>query len=425
MPRLIPPPAGLLLALATALPAAVIAAPAAPAAVPGCVARPAAGAAPSPPPAALDYAALNRLLLNPEVGERLSGLPGAIDRLARSRAPEVALVRPRLQLALAQAQAGSGHAEAAIATLKQLPLDSAQAPEALQLLAELEVARARPAAARRWLQQLAELFPDDARAVQALLRAAELAPDTALADLQRAVALADQGREAAQHWLARSHDADFMDDVEALPPALWRLAKATLTDREFARADAAQVEAGRQLQCLASLQQARAQLQQDNPRLLADLTATVDALDEQLETARAGMPARERRYLEAAAAWKACGRQRHDCAPAQAERDRLGRDLTGWRNRLRDLEQKRDYLHASERRLAARWQREQAATVAAEQRLADRRGEEHALMKWLLQDTLAAALDDREALVAEARFRLAAAQEIQVRTELKAAPRQP
>lgn len=425
MPRPVSPPAGLLLALATTLPALALAAPAAPAAVPGCVARPAADTTVSAPPAALDYAALNRLLLAPEVGERLSGLPGAIDRLARSRAPEAALVRPRLQLALARAQAGSGRTEAAIATLKQLPLDSAQAPEALQLLAELELARSRPAAARRWLQQLAELFPDDARAVQGLWRAAELAPDTAVADLQQAAALADQGRAAAEQWLARSQDADFMDDVEALPPALWRLAKATLTEREFGRADAAQAEAGRQLQCLARLQQARAQLQQENPRLLADLAATVDTLDEQLDAARAGLPARERRYLDAAAAWKECRRQGQDCATAQAARDRQGRELTGWRNRLRDLEQKRDYLRGSERRLAARWQREQAATVAAEQRLADRRGEEHALMKWLLQDTLATALDDREALVAEARFRLAAAQDAQVRAAMGARPLPP
>lgn len=419
MPRLIPLIPGLLLGLVVAAPA--LAAPALPTAIPGCVERPRTPAA-ARTPDDIDYTAINWLLMHPDARERLDGLPDEIARLERARAPEAALVRQRLLLSLAQAQAASARPDRAIATLKQLPLDSPRAPEALQLMAELELELGRPEAALRWLQQLAELFPDDAHAVRGLWRAAELSPDpvTAMGFLQRAAALSGQDREVAQQWLERSRQPDFLERVEALPPGLWRLAQAALTDPAFAEADAAQAEARRQLQCLSALEQARGRLQQQSPRLLADLAATVESLEAPLQSGRAELAARERRFLDTAGQWKECRRQRQDCAALQVEHDRQGRALTGWRNRLQDMEKKLAYLRANEERLALRWRQEQAAGVVAAQRLADRRGAEHAVMKALLQTTLATALEDRETLAAEAHFRLATAQEAAVRSALGA-----
>lgn len=367
-------------------------------------------------PAPIDYEALNRLILNADASERLQALPDALDKLRRSPSAEAQAVSARLRLLLAQTQANAGRIDSAIATLKAFPLDSSQAPTALLLLAELEVKNGDTNAAIPWLRHLAELFPDEALAVTALLRAADLSGQrstAALLLLQQAVKQADSGLAVVQRWQERSKDPHFLDDVntETLPPSLWRLAHAALTDPVFAAADSTQAEARRQLQCLTAQQDARFRLQQKNPMLLADLAATVSSLDLLLKPARDDLSARENEFLATANAWKGCRAKDSACTALKAQYDAQGRALTGWRNRVRGLEMKRDFLRNEQEALPGRWQQDNVANVAAALNLTEKRGAARAVMKELLQQTLAASLKDWEALTAEAYYRLALAQD--------------
>lgn len=394
-----------------------LAAPTSPAPVKSCVlvAAGSDGVA-SSAPAPIDYEALNRLVLSADANERLQALPDALDKLRRSPTVEAQAVSTRLRLLLAQTQANAGRIDSAIATLKAFPLDSSQAPNALLLLAELEVKNGDSNAAIHWLRHLAELFPDEALAVTALLRAADLSGQRSMAALlllQQAVKQADIGLAVAQRWQERSKDPYFLDDVNtgALPPSLWRLAHAALTDPVFAAADSTQAETRRQLQCLTAQQDGRFRMQQKNPVLLADLTATVRSLDLLLKPARVDLTVRENEFLASANALKSCRAEGRECATLKTQYDAQGRALTGWRNRVRGLEKKRDFLRHEQEALPGRWQQDNVTNVAAALSLAENRAAARAVMKGLLQQTLAASLKDWETLTAEAYYRLALAQD--------------
>lgn len=364
----------------------------------------------------IDYATLNRVLLSTDAAAPLRELPGMLATLQRSAAPEAASVKSHLQLALAQAQARSGQISAAMDTLKTFPLDSSQAAAAIFLQAELEVKSAHADVAIRWLRQLGELFPDDPLAVHALLLAAELRaenPAQALALLQQASDLADRELLSARHWQQRSRATDFLDDVntEKLPASLWRLAHSSLTDPVFAGVDSAQAEARRQLQCLTAQQDERLRLLQKNPLLLADLAHTVNVLDVQLLMARRDLDAREADFLASAKRWKECRARAADCAAEKTRHDTQGRALTGWRNRVHDLEKKRDFLRREQKVLPARWQQDHVDSAAIALQLTEKRSAARAVMKALLQQTLATSLKDWENLTAQAHYRLALAQD--------------
>lgn len=362
----------------------------------------------------IDYPAINQLLLTSDPQQRLMGLPVEIRKLGLSQAPEAGLVRDRLKLALAQTQVGQGMKAAATATLKSLPVSSAQAPEALLLLAELEVENGHRRAAIRWLQQMAELFPDEVLTIKALWRAAELNHPysrQAIALWQQAATQADEALASAQAWQARSREPDFLDKVnnEKLSPELWRLARSTLTDPAFAGADALQSESRRQLQCLTANQNAQLRRMEKNPRLLADLSDTVESLGTQLQMARNDVARREGEYLTTAQQLKDCEARHADCAELTALRDTQGRELTGWRNRIQNLEKKLAFLRQQESSLKNAGAVNSSTEVATQ--LTDRLSNSRVFMQSMLQQSLADAVQNWEALSAEAHYRLAEAQE--------------
>lgn len=394
----------------------VLAAPAAPAplsacAAPGTTARIAAASD-------IDYAAINQHLTNADSAQRLAGLQAAVRQLKRSRAPEAGLVHQRLLYALAQTQAGLGLDAAALASLKQLPVSSPQAPEALLLLAELEVSEGHSPAAVRWLRQLADLFPEEPVSVGALWRAAELSEaesPQALSLWQQAAQLADQGRASAQRWQAQSRQPGFLDQAtgERLSPELWRLARATLGSPAFASADAVQAEARRQLQCLTLNQEAQLRRLDRNPRLLADLSDTVDILTAQLQRARKDLVPREQTFLATAARLKDCESRPGNCEALKTEHDAQGRELTGWRNRVRNLEGKLAFLRREAATLRGSAASTSAGTAVARQ-LGGRLGDSRGFMQEQLQQSLANVVQEWEALSAQAHYKLALAQELRV-----------
>lgn len=403
----------LMLACLTAQPA--LAAPVAAPQMPGCLNK--TGVTPPVAEASsnIDYPTLNSVLTSPDRDLRLRELPVAMTHLDQQGSAEATAVNAHLRLALAEAQTAAGQNENAITTLKGLSLDSARAPDALLLLAELEVKNGRPEAARKWLRQLAELFPDDELAITALLRSAALSDKKSaqLGFLQEASNLADTGLDQARRWQQHSEEPDFLDavDTQKLPPALWRLARNTLTDPDFTKADEKQAEARLQLRCLLEQQDAHFQLMQKNPLLLADLASTVTSLDQQLMLARQDLASRERAFMESAAAWKTCHSTSADCSALQAERDAQGRALTGWRNRIATLETKRNFLRQEKSSLPARWQQDRIDSADLAGKLISRRSESRIVMQTLLRQALANSLQQWETIAAEAHYRLALAQD--------------
>jgi uncharacterized protein YjiS (DUF1127 family) len=362
----------------------------------------------------IDYAGLNRLLLVSDQSTRLQQLPAAISALGSSA--EALAVRARLQLALAQTQANADQINAAIATLKIFPLDNSQAPAAIFLLAQLEARAGHKDNGVHWLRQLADLFPDNTLAVRGLLQAAEWNSHAAPALLQQATQQADQGLVTAQQWQQRSLEKNFMEsvNVETLPSGLWHLARATLISASFSTAESAQNTARQQLQCLVQQQESRLQLQQKNPLLLSDIAVTASSLDVQLKVASAGLAARESQFMASAQAWKACKVKAGDCTTLKTDHDTQGRALTGWRNRVHDLEKKREFLLTEQKALPARWQQEQKNSVAAVILLVEKQGEMRRVMRDLLQETLKTSVQDWEALAATAHYQLALAQDPRV-----------
>lgn len=398
----------LLSALALALPA--WAAAAKPAAATSCGASGSAAISSD-----IDYAAINTQLLQPDAMQRLVGLQAEIRKLDVARAPEAGLVRHRLLYALAQTQAGLGMNAAAMSSLKRLPVTSPQAPEALVLLAELEVASGNSRAAVRWLRKMADLYPEEDITVRALWRAAELnhpSSRQAIALWRQAAEHADQALASAQAWHARSQTPDFLDQVSSdkLSPELWRLARRTLTDPGFASADQVQTDVRRQLQCLSANQGADLRRMENHPRLLADLNETVGGLSRQLESARADLARREQEFLDVARRAQDCSANGAACKELKARHELLGRELGGWRNRVRGMESKLAFLRLEEdslrRSAGAAGGRPEVASLLT-QRLSNSRS----YMETLLRESLASAVQDWEALSAEAHFRLADAQE--------------
>lgn len=396
------------------VPSVCLAAPAPHVPASTCMASATASGAPTLPASDINYPAINQALMTPDANQRLSGLSQEIRRLDQARAPEAGLVRHRLQLALAQTQSSLGLNLAAMTTLKRLPVSSPQAPEALVLLAELEAQNNRPKAAVRWLRQLADLFPEEPLAVHALWRAAELNyPHSrhAIALWQQAAHHADEALASAQSWHARSQEPDFIDKLnsEKLSPELWRIARKALMNPAFAGADNVQTELRQQLQCLTANQDALLRRLQANPRLLSDLNETVGTLTAQLQAARSDMENREKVFQTAAQEWKECQAKSPACGAEQARHDQLGRELTGWRNRLQSIERKLAFLREEEKLMDTAGQQSSAGDLALQlnQRLSSTR----IIMQKLVQQSLASAVQDWEALSAEAHFRLAEAQE--------------
>lgn len=389
----------------------------------GCISKTDAVAPVAQASSNIDYAALNSMLTSSDRDLRLRELPNAIAHLDQEGSAEAAAVGAHLRLALAEAQAAADQNENAITTLKGFSLDSARAPDALLLLAELEAKNGRPEAARKWLRQLAQLFPDDELAVTALLRSAALSDKKSaqLGLLQEASNLADTGLDLARRWQQHSEAPDFLDavDTQKLPPSLWRLARNTLTDPDFTKADEKQAAARLQLRCLLAQQDAHFQLMQKNPLLLADLASTVASLDEQLVLARQDLASREKAFMESAAAWKTCRSTSADCSALQAERDAQGRALTGWRNRTATLEKKRDFLRQEKSSLPARWQQDRIDSADLAGQLISRRSESRIVMQALLKQTLTSSLQQWETIAAEAHYRLALAQDPRTGRSLK------
>jgi len=370
----------------------------------------------------IDYPAINQLLSTESHPNRLVGLAAEIKKLELSRAPEAGLVKQRLQLALAQSYMAANLSGPAILALKSLPVSSPQAPEALMLLAELEVRNGRPKAAIRWLRQMAELYPDEALTIRGLWRAAELNhPHSrqALALWQQAAQQADVALGSALSWHERSRHPDFLDKInsEKLSPELWRLSRTVLTDPAFASANSLQAEVRRQLQCLSAHQDAQLRRMEKNPRLLADLNDTVETLTQQLNSVRSNVELGQKELTTLQQRLQECESRRGDCSMLADEHRSHSHTLARWRERAQDLNKKISFLRHEEKSLRAETQGTGTKTATVTN-LADKLSNTKAFLQSLLQQNLATAVQDWEALSAEAHYRLAVAQQPRIQPGL-------
>lgn len=378
----------------------------------------------SAPASDIDYPAINQLLLSSSDHQRLTGLPIEIKKLELSKAPEASLVKQRLQFSLARSYAALNLSGPAILTLKSLPVSSPQAPEALLLLSEIEVKNGRPKAAVRWLRQMAELYPEESLSVRGLWRAAELNhPHSrqALALWQQAAQQADDALSAAQNWHAKSQQPDFLDKMnsEKLSPELWRLSRSVFTDPAFASADALQAEVRRQLQCLTANQGAQLRRMEKNPQLLADLSDTVESLAKQLDTARNSLALLEAQFSEDSQRLKEClTNSKSDCNEPAATVASDSTRLVELRTRVSGLEKRLAFLQQEEKSLRVGSGHDGGGRTDAASSLSSKLSTTKAFMQALLQESLADAVEDWQALSAEAHYRLAIAQQPRIQPGL-------
>lgn len=216
----------------------------------------------------------------------------------------------------------------------------------------------------------------------------------------------------SRRWQAQSGQPGFLDEVTggSLAPELWRLARATLGSRAFASADAVQAEARRQLHCLTATREAQLRQMDRNPRLLASLADTVDTLTAQLRIAREDVGRREQAFLATARSLRECESRAGNCAALNERHGAQGRELTGWRNRIRSLEGKLAFLRTEEKSLQGSPAVDSAGTAVASA-LGSRLGSSRGFMREGLQQSLADAVREWEGLSAQAHYKLAIAQE--------------
>lgn len=362
-----------------------------------------------------DYIGINRILQLTDDVERRARLKDEISDLKSGRQPEATVLVPRLQIALAYSEIRLGHPAAAMAVLRQVPLESSQAATALVLLGEVTRQEESSAKAGTWILHAAQLYPRQPETIEGLLLAAQWQANDgqALPFLLRAKALVDPQFAAVSALLEQTKAAGFIDSLAMKnpDPLLWSLASEALTDPAFAAAHESHQQSRTFRDCLQGYMGRLAALQEKNPTLIRDLGQALQQLDVLLPAARAELPDIERTYLESARALKQCRGQGSDCPLQQALRDRQGQELTQVRNQLRLMEQQRRFLMTEQQRLLERSQAEQKDMAALGTELLRRSVESRQIMAAVLQQTLEKSRTRWQDLSARVHFQLGSTQE--------------
>lgn len=362
-----------------------------------------------------DYVAINRVLQLTDDVERRARLQAEIAGMTSSKQPEAMALVPRLRIALAYSEIRLGNPAAAMAELRQVPLESSQAATALVLLGEVTRQAESAAKAGTWILHAAELYPRQPETIEGLLLAAQWqkSDQQALPFLLRATSLADTQFAAVSALLEQMNSAGFIDSlaVKNPDPLLWSLASEALTDPAFTAAHEIHQQSRTFRDCLQDHMGRLAALQEKNPALIRDLGQTLQQLDVLLPAARAELPGIESAFLESARALKHCREQGSDCRLQQAVRDGQGQELTRMRNRLRIMERQHRFLMAEQQRLLDRSQAEQKDMAALGMTLLKRNVESRQIMAAVLQQTLEKSQTRWQDLSARAHFELASAQE--------------
>lgn len=365
--------------------------------------------------ASIDYADINRILLMTDDKARRHALEKQIDALSGNTASEAAAMTARLRIALAHSELRLHHYDAAAATLKPVALDNPYAAPALLLLVAVKQQQGKPEDAAKWALHLPEFFPERKEAIQGLLLAAEAQSDAQrkIALLTQARRLAEAGRQRAEALYRAAADANFIQATasEQVSSAFWLLAQEALTDPAFIQAETDQLQARRHIECLKSHLVGMHTQREKHPTLLSDLDATLHWLETQLPQEKSGLSIQEQRFLALAAELKGCRAGKQDCSALQARHRVSGQELTRLRNRLRNLEQQRDFLARQKQALAVRWRAEQQNMATLGQSLMQQNSAGREVMQRLLQQALEKSRSEWQALTADAYLQLASAQD--------------
>jgi len=365
--------------------------------------------------ASIRYADINRILLMPDDSTRRDALADLIDGLSDSTASEAEAMTAHLRMALAHSELRLLNYEAADAALKPIELDNPYAPSALLLLVAVKRQQGNPVDAEKLALHLPEFFPERKEAIQGLLLAAEAQsdPQKKIVLLTQARPLADAGLQRAKALYKEAESANFIHSFSSdqVNSAFWTLAHEALTDPAFIQAETTHQQARRHIECLKSHLVAMHSQREKHPALLSDLNATLQWLDQQLPLEQSGLMSQEKHFLALAADLKSCRANNQDCSALQGRHRISGQELTHLRNRLRNLEQQRDFLARQKQALSVRWLAEQRDMTALGQSLMQQSSEGREVMQRLLRQALEKSRNEWQALTAETYFQLASAQD--------------
>ena len=363
----------------------------------------------------LDYAAINRVMLLTDDVQRRKQLLDLIGSLAAVPRVENSALLPRLQIALAHTEIRLGKPEQAAVLLKQVSLDSSQAPAALVLLAEATRQSESVEKATSWILNAADLFPQKPDIIEGLLSAAQwqTEPQHALVLLLQAKSLVDTQLNAVSQLLQQSQATGFIESVslENPDPVLWSLAHETFTDPAFALAHRNQTVSRAFHECLQAHLEKTSTYREENPTLIRDLGMALQQMEILLPAAKTELREIEHVFLDTARQLKQCQQNGKDCNELRLARDREGRVLTSLRNRVQNMEHQRRFLADEKKKLVARWQAEQHNMSVIGMALLQKNTQNHQIMTGLLQQALEKSERQWQQLAGRVYFQLASVQE--------------
>lgn len=374
----------------------------------------------------LDYAVINRVMLLTDDVQRRKQLLDLIGSLASVPRVENSALLPRLQIALAHTEIRLGKPEKAAVLLKQVSLDSSQAPAALVLLAEATRQSENVEKATSWILNAADLFPQKPDIIEGLLSAAQWQTERqhALVLLLQAKTLVDTQLNAVSLLLHQSHATGFIESVslENPDPLLWSLAHETFTDPAFALAHRNQTASRALHECLQVHLEKTSTYREENPTLIRDLGMALQQMEILLPAAKTELREIEHIFLDTAKQLKQCQQNGKDCNELRLARDREGRVLTSLRNRVQNMEHQRRFLADEKKKLVARWQAEQHNMAVIGLALLQQNTENHQIMTGLLQQALAKSKAQWQQLAGRVYFQLASVQESMIDLRSSNAP---
>lgn len=363
-------------------------------------------------PHPINYTALNQLLTSPDSQRRVRELPQWIKQVKQSNVVEQQALYAQLLQALALAQHANGKTVEAIATLKQFPLSDHHAPYTLLLMGTLEASRGNLKNAQLWYLQAADLFPTTRYGIEAMLAAAQLESDTALKQhlLQTAVTNSRQQLQTISQWrdaISNSKQDDHIDWLQT-SSELQDIAYNTLTNSAFNQALETDKTSQHLLQCLLDNEMKRQQHEQDNPQLLQTMADTLIQVKVALRSLREQLALTEQTFEQVAIALKTCS---SECPPLLQQKNRLGQQITGWRNRIRTTQAKADFLEKNYQAIPQRWQKEREQAVRLALALASENTQARHSMQQAMREALEQSQVEWETLSANAYRELAIAQQ--------------
>lgn len=361
---------------------------------------PCAASAPEQPPTPapllpLDFSRINQAMLQTDPAQRIAHISLLLGELDNHQDALTSEISSRLRLSLAQALVQKSDLKKAKSVLREVSLDSIFSDKAIFMMAEIEAANGNLKEATQWMLRLSRQFPEQPNSVRGLLKAANWQSDDAmtLALLNEANRISDQTLQQITVLEKQLQSPDFFnsESLEKPSPLLYQLTRKALLDSSFKIAREEQKEALAQLSCMSNYLEKQSDLLSEKRNLIAELGGPTQRLVSELEIAKLAMPEREKIFLAKASELKTCKKDGKNCQDLENRYNALGKQLTGWRNRIRVLEQKSAFLHDQRSSLQSRLVAENRRALGLTRLLIDKKAKATAVLNPLLQQAVSEA----------------------------------